>query len=124
MHLSGFEKFPTSVFSQFFVHHLSSDLDTLQQRKKRAPRQSSRTIIVPGTNTRFENPRTKQVLAVHQEIPASSSNGLNHTTCFMAEQIRAVSNVRFRRLIGTLEGRLLRSLEDRLRLALDLFQAQ
>lgn len=42
----------------------------------------------------------------------------------MAEQIRAVSNVRFRRLIGTLEGRLLRSLEDRLRLALDLFQAQ
>lgn len=83
----------------------------------------TRTIIVPGTSTRFENPRTKQVIVLHQEVEPTAANGLNHTTYFMAEQIRAVSNVRFRRIVGTLELRLLRALEDRMCLALALFQS-
>lgn len=82
----------------------------------------TRSIIVPGTSTRFENPRTKEVIVLHQEVPSSASNGLHHTTYFMAEQIRAASCMRFRRLVGSLESRFLKSIEDRLCLVLNLFE--
>jgi mRNA interferase MazF len=81
-----------------------------------------RLIVVPGTSTRFENRQTGKVLAVHLEVPASSVNGLNHTTYFMSEQVRAISVLRFRRRLGTVQANLLKEMEDKLCLVLRLFR--
>jgi mRNA interferase MazF len=80
-----------------------------------------RLIVVPGTSTQFTNAQGKTLLS-HQEVRASVSNGLNHTTYFMAEQVRSVSIVRLRRLIGAMENGHVRDIESRLCLVMDLFK--
>lgn len=80
-----------------------------------------RVIVVPGTSTRFVNSRGNTLLS-HQEVPASGSNGLQHTTYFMAEQVRSVSIARFRRVVGAMENAHVRDIEDRLCLVMDLFK--
>lgn len=80
-----------------------------------------RAIIVPGTSTHSINAQGKTVV-IHQEVPASSSNGLHHTTYFMTEQIRTVSFLRFRRLVGALEHGHLREIENKLCLVMGLFR--
>ena len=79
-------------------------------------------IVVPGTSTRIENPRTGKLLASHQDVPHSKVNGLAHKTYFMAEHVRSLSTQRLRRPTGMLEPDLLRALDDRLCLVVDLFQ--
>ena len=80
-----------------------------------------RLIVVPGTSTRFEN-RQGKVLAFHLEAPASTPNGLHHTTYFMSEQVRTVSVERFRRRVGAIEPSLLKDMEDKLCLVMKLFR--
>ena len=81
-----------------------------------------RLIVVPGISTRIENPRTGTLLSSHQEVPNSSANGLVNRTYFMAENVRSLSTQRLRRLTGMMEPILLRRLDDRLCLVMDLFQ--
>jgi mRNA-degrading endonuclease toxin of MazEF toxin-antitoxin module len=81
-----------------------------------------RAIVVAGTSTRYENRQTKKVLAFHLEVPASTLNGLHHTTYFMSEQVRTVSIERFRRQIGTVEASLLKEMENKLCLVMKLFR--
>lgn len=78
-------------------------------------------IVVPGTSTRFAN-RTGNVLVFHLEVPASALNGLKNTTYFMTEQVRAASNLRFRRRVGAIESPLLSEMEDKLCLVMNLFR--
>ena len=80
-----------------------------------------RAIIVPGTSTRITNAQG-QTIRVHHEVPASPSNGLDHTTYFMSEQVRTVPLIRFRRLVGAIEQRHVREIEDRLCLVMGLFR--
>src|ERR1700722_8376693 len=79
-----------------------------------------RLIVVPGTSTRIENPRTGKLLSSHQDVLNSKINGLAHKTYFMAEHVRSLSTNRLRRQTGTMEPELLRELDDRLCLVLDL----
>lgn len=80
-------------------------------------------ICVPGTSTRFENTITKKVFILHLEVTGSSQNGLSRPTYFMSEQVRTLSCIRFRRMMGDLEKYLLYELEERLCLAMDLLSA-
>ncbi len=91
-----------------------------QELNDNAPR-VGRVIVVPGTSTRFTNAQGKTFLC-HQEVPASSSNRLDHTTYFMAEQVRSASISRLRRLIGVMENAHMRDIESRLCLVMDLFK--
>jgi mRNA interferase MazF len=80
-----------------------------------------RVIIVPGTSTHLTNAQGKTI-KLHQEVLASISNGLNHTTYFMSEQVRTTSIIRFRRLVGAMEPAHVREIESRLCLVMGLFQ--
>lgn len=82
---------------------------------------AGRVIVVPGTSSHYTNAKG-QTLLTHQEVPASLTNGLANTTYFMTEQVRSVSTVRLRKLRGNIERNLLRDIEDRLCLVLDLFK--
>ncbi len=80
-----------------------------------------RVIVVPGTSTQFSNAHGKTLLS-HQEVHRSDSNRLDHTTYFITEQVRSVSVIRLRRLVGSIEFSLLREIENRLCLVMDLFK--
>ncbi len=80
-----------------------------------------RVIVVPATSTHFTN-SSGTTLFSHREVGDSISNGLHHSTYFMTEQVRSVSTIRLRRLIGVLEANHVRAIDDRLCLVLDLFQ--
>lgn len=80
-----------------------------------------RLIIVPGTSTHTVNSKSETILT-HEEVTASNANGLAHTTYFMSEQVRAISIIRCRRLVGSMEKRHVTSLEQRLCLVMDLFK--
>lgn len=81
-----------------------------------------RVIIVPGSSTHFTNAQGKTLLS-HQEVTASESNGLDHTTYFMTEHVRSVSITRrLRRLVGAMENGHVRDIESRLCLVMDLFK--
>ncbi len=77
-------------------------------------------ICVPGTSTRYENPRTKMLISAHLEVNQSDRNGLSHSTYFMSEKVHTLSFLRFRRLMGNLEIHYFKELEERLCLAMDL----
>lgn len=87
---------------------------------KYAP-QIGRVIVVPGTSTQYTNSKG-QTLTWHREVPASLSNGLRHTTYFMAEQVRSVSINRLRRLVGSMERVHASEIENRLCFVMDLFK--
>ncbi|MBX9878871.1 MAG: type II toxin-antitoxin system PemK/MazF family toxin [Candidatus Obscuribacterales bacterium] len=80
-----------------------------------------RVIVVPGTSAHFTN-SSGTTLFSHREVGDSISNGLHHSTYFMTEQVRSVSIIRLRRLVGVLEASHVRAIDDRLCLVLDLFQ--
>ncbi|MCC7531640.1 MAG: type II toxin-antitoxin system PemK/MazF family toxin [Candidatus Melainabacteria bacterium] len=80
-----------------------------------------RLIIVPGTSTHTVNSKGETIVT-HEEVPASNANGLAHTTYFMSEQVRAISIIRCRRLVGSIEKKHVTSLEQRLCLVMDLFK--
>ncbi|HEY9870218.1 MAG TPA: type II toxin-antitoxin system PemK/MazF family toxin [Candidatus Obscuribacterales bacterium] len=79
-------------------------------------------IVVPGTSTRLTVPRTDRIPVTHYEVANSPANCLDHTTYFQCEQVRCVSTLRMRRLIGMIEKHHLREIEDRLCLVMDLFK--
>ncbi|HEY9790565.1 MAG TPA: type II toxin-antitoxin system PemK/MazF family toxin [Candidatus Obscuribacterales bacterium] len=79
-------------------------------------------IVVPGTSTRIEVPRTARIPLIHLEIGPSNANNLDHTTYFHCEKVRSVSPLRLERLIGVMEVRQLREIENRLCLVMDLFK--
>jgi len=80
-------------------------------------------ITVPGSRTRHENPRTHKVILTHVEVAPTAANGLTAATYFMAEQIRSLSLARFRRYVGTLESRHVKTIEDSLCLVMSLFKS-
>jgi mRNA interferase MazF len=83
--------------------------------------QLGRVIVVPGTSTHSTN-ANGQTIMPHLQVNATLSNGLKHTTYFMTEQVCSVSLIRFRRLLGSINGQQLSNLEDRLCMVLDLFK--
>jgi mRNA interferase MazF len=82
---------------------------------------AARVIVVPATSTQYTNSKGRTLLS-HREVPASKSNGLDHTTYFMAEQVRSLSTRRLRRLVGSMEQGHVKEIEDRICLVLDLFK--
>jgi len=83
--------------------------------------QIGRVIVVPGTSTHVTNAQG-QTIFMHREVPASPSNGLHHTTYFMAEQVRSASILRLRRFVGSMERIHVREIEERLCFVMDLFK--
>lgn len=82
---------------------------------------AARVVVVPGTSTPYRNAKG-QIFITHQEVSASKTNGLDHTTYFMTEQVRSVSTRRLRRLVGSMEQAHMKAIEDRLCLVLELFK--
>lgn len=81
-----------------------------------------RVIVVPGTSTHVTN-QSGETIRSHREVTTSISNGLDHTTYFMSEQVRSVSIIRLRRLVGVMAASHVNAIDDRLCLVLDLFRA-
>jgi mRNA interferase MazF len=111
--------FGNPVGTELGLEHLA--LIVSRQELNALASKVGRVIVVPGTSTHFTNAQGKTLLS-HEEVPASPSNRLDHTTYFMAEQVRTVSITRFRRLVGAMENSHLRSIESRLCLVMDLFK--
>ncbi len=78
-------------------------------------------IVVPGTSTEQVSPRTGQTRISCVKVESSKSNGLRNTTYFMSEKLRSASTMRFKRLLGNLENKNFKSLEQCLCLVMDLF---
>ena len=80
----------------------------------------NRLIVVPGTSTQILV--RGKTISMHEEVFATATNGLAGTTYFTAEQVRASSTKRFRRVMGMLEGRHLKNIEDKLCEVMSLFR--
>lgn len=111
--------FSTPVGTELGMEHPAVIMS--QQDLNNLAARLGRVIVVPGTSSHFTNTQGKTILS-HQEVAASASNKLDHTTYFMAEQVRSVSIIRLRRLIGTMEHVHVRDIENRLCLVMDLFK--
>lgn len=91
------------------------------QEMNNAAHKIGRVIVVPSTSTNVRNAKGNTI-AVHLEVIASSSNGLHHTTYFMAEQVRTASVIRFKKRLGQLDKQNIKEIENRLCLVMGLFK--
>jgi mRNA interferase MazF len=86
------------------------------------PRIFGGAIVVPASSSGLLNPRTGKLIMTHLEVSPSAENGLNNITYFACEQTRFVSSRRIGQIVGTLEQRYVREIENLLCYLMDLFK--
>jgi mRNA interferase MazF len=72
------------------------------------------TIVIPGTSQ--ANVTYDDLFPLRVRLPANAGNGLRHTTDLLIDQVRAVSNRRLLKRLGTADAQTLARTEQALRL--------
>lgn len=78
-------------------------------------------IVIPGTSTALENPKTGELLFGYCKVDPTAFNGLKKTTYFVAQQIKSASVLRLVTKMGMLESSYRKTIADRVAQILGLY---
>lgn len=79
-------------------------------------------IVIPGTSTALENPKTGELLFGYCKVEPTTLNGLKKTTYFVAQQIKSASVLRLVNKMGVLESSYRKTIADRVAQLLGLYE--